>query len=59
MLVIQTSGGSYELFFEGVGKPVDVDSGPLTLEDQLDVERIVKFAAQHGIEIPPVNSKRR
>ena len=54
MLVTQTPGGLYEHFFEEVSKAVDgTDSGPLVFEDQPHVGRIVKVAAEHGIEIPP------
>jgi len=53
MLVTQTPGGLYECFFEEVGQAVDGEAGPLVLEDQPDVGRIVKVAAEHGIEIPP------
>jgi mannose-6-phosphate isomerase-like protein (cupin superfamily) len=52
MLVSQTPGGLYEHFFEEVGKPVDDEAGLLVFEDQPDVERIVKVAAEYGIEIP-------
>ena len=53
MLVTQTPGGLYEIFFEEVGKPVDGDSGPFLFEDQPAVERIVEVAATYGTEIPP------
>jgi len=52
MLATQTPGGLYERFFEEVGKPVDSEAGPLVFEKQQDMERIVKVAAEHGIEIP-------
>ncbi len=53
MLVTQTPGGLYEHFFEEVGKKaVDGEVGPLVFEDQPDVGRIVKVAAEYGIEIP-------
>jgi mannose-6-phosphate isomerase-like protein (cupin superfamily) len=52
MLVTQTPGGLYERFFEEVGKSVDGEAEPLDLEDQSDVGRIVKVAAEYGIEIP-------
>ena len=48
----QTSGGLYERFFEEVGKPVDLEAGPLICKDQPDVGRIAEAAAEHGIEIP-------
>jgi hypothetical protein len=53
MLVTQTPGGLYERFFEEVGKPVDSEAGPLVFEKQQDMGRIVKVAAEYGIEIPP------
>ena len=53
MLVSQTPGGLYERFFEEVGKAVDVEAGPLVLEDQSNPERIVTIGVQYGIEIPP------
>jgi mannose-6-phosphate isomerase-like protein (cupin superfamily) len=52
MLVSQTPGGLYERFFEEVGQAVDEVAGTLFLEDQLHVGRIVKVAAEYGIEIP-------
>ena len=52
MLVSQTPGGLYEHFFEEVGKTVDGEAEPLVLEDQSDVGRIVKVAAEYGLEIP-------
>ena len=52
MLMSQTPGGLYEHFFEEVGKAVGGEVGPLDLESQSDVGRIVKVAAQYGIEIP-------
>ncbi len=42
----------YERFFEEVGKAVDGDGGPLVFEDQPEVGRIVKVAAEYGIEMP-------
>jgi mannose-6-phosphate isomerase-like protein (cupin superfamily) len=54
MLVSQTPGGLYELFFEEVGKPVDgKDPGPLDFEGRPEVGRIAEVAAKYGIEIPP------
>ena len=56
MLMIQTPGGLYELFFEKAGRwPADVDGvGPPPYEDRADAGRsIAKIAAEHGIEIPP------
>jgi mannose-6-phosphate isomerase-like protein (cupin superfamily) len=58
MLVTQTPGGLYELFFEEVGKPVDGDGGSLLFEDQPDVKRIVTIGAQYGIEIPSPTAQR-
>jgi len=52
MLVSQTPGGLCEHFFEEVGKPVDEEAGLLVFADQPDVGRIVKVAAEYGIEIP-------
>ena len=52
MLVSQASGGLYERFFEGVGKPVDLEAGPLICETQPNLGRIAEAAAEHGIEIP-------
>jgi hypothetical protein len=40
----------YERFFEEVGKPVDLEAGPLICEVQPDLGRIAE--AEHGIEIP-------
>jgi quercetin dioxygenase-like cupin family protein len=54
MLVSQTPGGLYELFFEEVGKLVDGnDAEQLDFEDRPEVGRIAEFAAKYGIEIPP------
>ena len=53
MLLTQTPGGLYELFFEEIGKPVDGDRVALVFEDQHAAERIVEVAATYGIEIPP------
>ncbi len=56
MLLTQTPGGLYELFFEKAGgRPVDGDDGePPASEDQPDAERrLVEIAAEHGTEIPP------
>jgi mannose-6-phosphate isomerase-like protein (cupin superfamily) len=52
MLESQTPGGLCEHFFEEVGKAVDDEAGPLVFVDQPDVRRIVKLAAEYGIEIP-------
>ncbi len=52
MLVSQTPGGLYERFFEEVGNPVDEEAGQLAFEDQPDVRRVAKVAAEYGIEIP-------
>ncbi len=52
ILVIQTPGGLYARFFEEAGKAVDGDGGPLVFEDQPEVGRIVKVAAEYGIEMP-------
>jgi cupin domain len=53
MLLTQTSGGLYELFFEKVDKAVDGEAGPLVFKEQPDMGRIVEVAAEYGIEIPP------
>ena len=52
MLVTQTPGGLYERFFEEVGKAVGDEAGPIPFADQPDVEKVVKVAAEYGIEIP-------
>ena len=52
MLLSQTPGGLYERFFEEVGKPVDLEAGPLICKDQPEVGRIAEPAAEHGIEMP-------
>jgi quercetin dioxygenase-like cupin family protein len=52
MLLTQTPGGLYERFFEEVGMPADGKAGPLVFEDQPDAGRIMKVAAEYGIEIP-------
>ena len=52
MLISQTPGGLYERFIEEVGQAVDEVAETLFLEDQLHVGRIVKVAAEYGIEIP-------
>ena len=52
MLLSQTPGGLYERFFEEVGKPVDLEAGPLICKDQPDAGRIAELAAEHGIEVP-------
>jgi oxalate decarboxylase/phosphoglucose isomerase-like protein (cupin superfamily) len=51
MLVTQTPGGLYERFFEEVGKPADREAASLDIEDQPDMEKVVKVAAEYGIEI--------
>ena len=55
MLLTQTPGGLYELFFEKAGRPADGDDGePSALEDLPDAERrTLEIAAEHGTEIPP------
>jgi quercetin dioxygenase-like cupin family protein len=61
MLVSQTPGGLYEHFFVEVGtKAVDGEAGPLVLEDQPNLERIVTIGVQYGIEIlPPIAQRSR
>ena len=57
MLMIQTPGGLYELFFAKAGRwPTDDDhgAGPPPFEDRADAgRRSAQIAAEHGIEIPP------
>lgn len=52
MLLTQTPGGLYERFFEEVGMPADGKAGPLVFKDQPGAGRIMKVAAEYGIEIP-------
>jgi mannose-6-phosphate isomerase-like protein (cupin superfamily) len=54
MLVTQTPGGLYELFFQKAGMPVDGDDGasPAFKERSEAGKRIVEAAAEHGMEIP-------
>ncbi len=54
MLVTQTPGGLYELFFQKAGMPVDGDDGRLpAFEERSEAgKRIVEVAAEHGTEIP-------
>ncbi len=54
MLVTQTPGGLYELFFQKAGMPVDGDDGrsPAFEERSEAGKRIIEVAAEHGIEIP-------
>jgi hypothetical protein len=60
MLLTQTPGGLYELFFDRTGKPVYGGGGqPCTGERPESVERIVEVAAEHGTEIPPLMAKGR
>jgi len=51
ILVAQTPGGLYERFFEEGGKPAGGEEGPLAFEEQPEVGRIVKVAAEYGTEI--------
>lgn len=57
MLLIQTPGGLYELFFEEVAKTADGDGAAApAFEDRPDARRrIVEVASEYGIEIPPPN----
>ena len=58
MLLIQTPGGLYERFFEKVGKPADRGAASLDIEDQPDMEKVAKVAAEYGIEIhQPIGEK--
>jgi mannose-6-phosphate isomerase-like protein (cupin superfamily) len=54
MLVTQTPGGLYELFFQKTGMPLDGDDGgqPAFEERPEAGKRIVELAAEHGMEIP-------
>jgi mannose-6-phosphate isomerase-like protein (cupin superfamily) len=53
MLVTQTPGGLYELFFQKAGRPADGDDdGQPAFEERPEAGRIVKVAAEHGTEIP-------
>jgi hypothetical protein len=51
ILVAQTPGGLYERFFEEVGKPAGGEEGPLAFEEQPEVGRTMKVAAEYGTEI--------
>ena len=51
ILVAQTPGGLYECFFEEVGKPAGGEEGPLAFEEQPEVGRTMKVAAEYGTEI--------
>ena len=55
MLMSQTPGGLYELFFEKAGRTADGgdDGRSSAFEERPDVKSIAKIAAEHGIEIPP------
>jgi mannose-6-phosphate isomerase-like protein (cupin superfamily) len=55
MLMSQTPGGLYELFFEKAGRTADGGDGGRSsaVEDRPDVKSIAKIAAEYGIEIPP------
>ena len=53
MLVSQTPGGLHERFFEEIGEEMKDDSKAPVSEDPPDMEKIVKIAAEYGIEIPP------
>jgi mannose-6-phosphate isomerase-like protein (cupin superfamily) len=52
MLVSQTPGGSHERFFEEIGEERRDGSTPPVSEAPLDTKRIVRIAAEYGIEIP-------
>ena len=52
MLLTQTPGGLYELFFEKAGRMPDGDDGGTpAFKEQHDAARIVEVASEHGIEI--------
>ena len=53
LLVSQTPGGLHERFIEEVGEPATEKSRPPIAEGWQGVGRIVKIAAEYGIEIPP------
>ena len=55
LLLSQTPGGLYELFFEKAGTLADGEDGePPAFERRPDIKRrVVEVAAEHGIEIPP------
>jgi quercetin dioxygenase-like cupin family protein len=53
MLVSQTPGGLHERFFEELGEPAADTSAPVPGEPP-NVQRIVRIAAEYGIEISPL-----
>jgi quercetin dioxygenase-like cupin family protein len=53
LLVGQTPGGLHERFFEEIGEEMKDGSRAPVSEDPPDMEKIVKIAAEYGIEIPP------
>jgi mannose-6-phosphate isomerase-like protein (cupin superfamily) len=55
LLLTQTPGGLYELFFEKAGRPVHGDDAvsPASEDRPNAGMSIVEVAAEHGIEIPP------
>ena len=57
LLLSQTPGGLYEIFFEKAGRLADSeDGGPSDFEEQSDIKgRVAEVAAEHGIEIPPIS----
>ena len=59
MLMTQTPGGLYELFFEKAGRrPANGDQGESpAFEDRPEAGRITEMAAEHGIEIPSLMGK--
>ncbi len=61
MLLTQTPGGLYELFFEKAGSLADGDGGwSRAFEERPEARRIVEAAAEHGTEIPsPVAQESR
>ena len=52
MLVTQTPGGLHERFFEEIGEARRDGSTPPVYEEPQDAERIVRIAAEYGIEMP-------
>ena len=53
MLVSQTPGGLHERFFEEIGEERRDRFAPQLSENPPDTEKIVRIAAEYGIEVPP------
>ena len=59
MLLTQTPGGLYELFFEKAGRTMaGDDGGPPAFEERPDAGRIVEVASEFGIEIQPPTAEK-